>query len=230
MKFWVLIHFIFAVCVAWAPRAWSAGNSELQNQFGNFEIRVIRPKYFQKSVRLEIGANVGAVMNKSFTYTYLPAAKLGLHMTEWLELFGEGAAGITINKSDCTELGTKFNIEPIVDEVELLAGGGVALTPIYGKYQLSSGEVVYFDWFLTAGGGMANMKKREQGCKPPVKGDVVRQSTPYSKIHFNFGTGQRYFLNKTTALNWGLRFFMIPNTVDSINENVTLSFGSSYYF
>jgi len=230
MKRRVLIPSIIGLCLAWVPQARCAGEPEQQDQFGNFEIRVIRPKYFQKSVRLEIGANVGAVMNKSFTYTYLPAAKLGLHLTEWMELFGEGAAGITINKSDCTELGTKFNIEPIVDEVELLAGGGVALTPIYGKYQLASGEVVYFDWFLTGGAGIANMKKREQGCKPVLKTDEVRQPVPYSKIHFNFGTGQRFFLNKTTAVNWGIRFFMIPNIMGAINENVTLSFGSSYYF
>lgn len=199
-------------------------------QFKDVEIRVIRPKYFQKSMRLEIGASIAAVMNKSYTYTYLPSAKLGLHINEWLELFGEGKIGLTINKSDCTELGTKFSIEPVVDEIDQMYGGGVTVTPIYGKYQLSSGDVVYFDWFLIAGGGLAAMKQREQGCKPRTGDEPLKPPTPYSPVQFNFGTGQRYFLSKNAALNWYLRDFIISGLKGGMNQSVTLSFGASYFF
>lgn len=212
------------------PAVATAAEEQKGNQFGNFEIRVIRPKYFQKSVRFEIGANVSAVMNSSFTYTYLPSAKAGLHLTEWLEIFGEGAAGITINKSDCTELGSNFNIEPVVDEIGMLSGGGVALTPIYGKYQLSNGDVVYFDWFLSGGGGVAGMKNRKQGCKAVAQNEVVIQPKPYSPAQFNVGTGQRYFLSKNSALNWGLRLFFISGIDKGMNQSVTLSVGAGYYF
>ena len=105
-------------------------------QFKDVEIRVIRPKYFQKSMRLEVGAGIGAVMNGSYTYTYLPSVRIGFHTTEWLEIFGEGSLGLTINKSDCIELGSKFSIEPVVREIQTIAEGGVTLTPIYGKYHL----------------------------------------------------------------------------------------------
>lgn len=200
-----------------------------KGSFKDVEVRVIRRKFFQKSVRVELGANLGVIMNSSFTYSILPTAKLGVHLTEWLELYGEGTAGFTINKADCTELGSKFNIEPVVDEVGLLAGGGAAITPIYGKYQLDSGDVIYFDWFLNGGAGMASMKNRKQGCKPLAPNELVIQPTSYSKVGFNFGTGQRYFLNQTTSLNWGLKLYMIPGYVGGMNQSVTLSAGAGYY-
>lgn len=203
---------------------------ESSQQFEDVEIRVIRPKYFQKSMRFEVAANVATVMNKSYTYTYLPSAKLGLHITEWLEIFGEGALGITANKSDCTELGTKFAIEPVVHEFNSLLGGGVALTPIYGKYQVNSGDVIYFDWFLMAGGGVASMKKREQGCKPLEPNEATKSPTEYNPGQFNIGTGQRYFLNKNVSVNWFLRDFFITELGAGLAQSVTLSFGASYYF
>lgn len=229
MKSILKIFLILQLLLLLSPSIFAAAAEKKENQFGNFEIRVIRPKFFQKSVRVEIGANVSAVMNSSFTYTYLPAAKAGLHLTEWLEIFGEGAAGITINKSDCTELGSKFNIEPVVDEIGMLAGGGVALTPIYGKYQQSNGEVIYFDWFLSGGGGVAGMKNRKQGCKPIAQNEQVILPKEYSPAQFNVGTGQRYFLSKNSSLNWGLRLFFIPGLGKGMNQSVTLSFGAGYY-
>lgn len=225
-KGWSIVKLIAAAAALAQSSLCFAQNQD--QQFTNVEIRVIRQKYFQKSVRVELGANLAAVMNKAYTYTYLPSAKLGLHMTEWLEIFGEGSVGITINKSDCTELGGKFSIEPIVDEFDNMIGGGVALTPIYGKYQIASGDVVYFDWFLIAGGGLANMKQREQGCKP--RGDEPEKvPTPYSPVQFNFGMGQRFFLNKSAALNWYLRDYVVANKAGALGQSVMLSFGASYY-
>jgi outer membrane beta-barrel protein len=211
-------------------------------KFTDVEIRVIRPKFFQKSVRVEMGASVAAVMNQAYTYTYMPSAKLGLHLLEWLELFGEGALGITINKSDCTDLGSKFAIEPVVQETENMFGGGAALTPIYGKYQLGSGDVIYFDWFLIGGGGIAGMRYREQGCKQREVDEPLKVPKPYSTVQFNFGTGQRFFLNKNVSLNWYLRDHIImvkvpadseeavPSRAAGTLQSVTLSFGASYYF
>lgn len=217
------------VLLAAVPLASRAADESAQ--FQNVEIRVIRPKFFQKSLRFEFGASIAAVMNKSFTYTYLPTARLSVHFTEWLELFGEGAVGLTINKSDCTELGSKFSIEPVVDEFDKLFGGGIAVTPIYGKYQLGSGDVVYFDWFLIGGGGMANMNRREQGCKPRAADEPLKRPEPYSPVQFNFGTGQRFFLNKNSSVNWYVRDFVVGLPKNAgFNQNVTLSFGASYYF
>lgn len=229
MKTFKVILKLISLTVILLPGS-ALADEESKEKFSNFEIRVIRTKYFQKSGRFEIAANVGAVMNSSFTYTYLPTAKLGLHLLEWLELFGEGSAGITINKSSCTELGSKFNIEPIVDEIGNLVGGGVALTPIYGKYQLSAGDVIYFDWFIAGGGGVAAMRNRKQGCKPLSPNEQPVEPKEYNPTQFFAGTGQRYFLSKDAALNWGLRFFFIPGISGGMNTSITLSAGAGYYF
>lgn len=231
-----------AACLALPATARAQKDKDQEAQFSDVEIRVIRPKYFQKSVRVEVGAGIAAVMNQSYTYTYMPSAKLGLHLLEWLELFGEGALGITINKSDCTDLGSKFAIEPVVQETENMFGGGAALTPIYGKYQLGSGDVVYFDWFLIGGGGLAGMRYREQGCKQRAADEPLKVPKPYSTVQFNFGTGQRYFINKNVSFNWFLRDYVImikvpadseeavPSRAAGTLQSVNLSFGASYYF
>lgn len=219
---------IAAISTLFVP---ALAEAQKANTFSNFEIRVIRPKFFQKSVRLEAGATLGAVMNSTFTYTYLPGLKASLHLTELIELFGEGAAGITINKADCTELGGKFNIEPIVDETEMLAGGGAAFTPIYGKYQRASGDVLYFDWFFSGGGGIANMKRRKQGCRTLLPNEQVSPPKPYTASQFNFGTGQRYFVSKNLSLNWGFRLFFITGFENSgISQSAVLTVGTGYFF
>ncbi|MEY2986598.1 MAG: hypothetical protein RJB13_119 [Pseudomonadota bacterium] len=220
---------VFTFLLLCIPVSAYADTLSRQGSFKDVEVRVIRRKFFQKSVRVELGANLGVIMNSSFTYTILPTAKLGIHLSEWLELYGEGTAGFTINKSDCTELGGRFNIEPIVDEVGFLAGGGAAITPVYGKYQLDTGDVIYFDWFVNGGAGMASMVNRKQGCKPLLDNEAIDPPTAYTEVGFNFGTGQRYFLNQTTSLNWGLRLYLIPGFNGGTNQNVTLSAGAGYY-
>ncbi|NBO37370.1 outer membrane beta-barrel domain-containing protein [bacterium] len=230
MKIRSFIALLVAALPIGLPQSAFASESAAGAQFSQFEIRVIRPKYFQKSVRLELGATLGAVMNSTYTYTFLPGLHAGLHVAEWLELFGEGALGLTSNKSDCVELGTKFAIEPKISEIQMLAGGGAAVTPIYGKYQLSSGDVIYFDWFLLGGAGVANMQKRFGGCKPLAPGEVLTPAIKYSPVQFSFGTGQRYFLNKFSALNWYLRDYFIAGKDGGMEQSVALSIGASYYF
>lgn len=198
-------------------------------QFKDYEIRVIRQKYFQKRFRVALGLNGGAIMNQSFIYTYQGGGDLSFHFTEWIGLFGEGQFGFTANKGDCDTLGKTFKIGPVVNQINWIAGGGVVLTPIYGKYQLSNGDVTYFDWFFTVGGGVANVLTTEKNCLDNGKEDPPeRQLT-----QFNFGTGQRYFLTKNIAAIWQLRDIVTndpDNKESSLASNILLSLGIGFYF
>ncbi len=175
--------------------------------FKDNEIRVIKNKSFQKKFRLEADLSVGAIMNKSFIYTYMGVMDLGFHVSESFSVFGQAGYGITLNKTDCTVLGTKFGIEPLVTVMNWTAGGGLGYTPIYGKYQLSSGDVIYYDWFFTASAGIANVTRRNRGCVPANEN---KEPDPTGSLTvFGFTTGQRVFVDQHLSLNWNFR--AIPN-------------------
>ncbi len=197
--------------------------------FRDVEVRVIRQKFFQKAMRPEIGVQFNTVMNRSFVYSFLGNAMFAFHINEQLGVFGEGGVGFTMNKSDCSTLGEKFRIEPYVDDLRNWYGGGVTYTPVYGKYQLSSGELIYFDWFFNASGGAALMAKRAGTCIP----ESAEASTEKSVAQVGIATGQRYFLNKNTAATWSIKYMMVQDPLGgSIVEgvdNVLISLGASYF-
>jgi outer membrane beta-barrel protein len=198
--------------------------------FKDVEVRVIRQKYFQKSMRPEFGAQLSSIMNRSFVYTMMGSAYATFHINEQVGIIGEGGMGFTLNKGDCSTLGEKFQIEPVVDDLKNWVGGGIAYTPIYGKYQLSSGDLIYFDWFFNFTGGMASTAKRLGTCIPSSTEESEQSSMPQVGV----STGQRYFLNKNTAATWAIQYMMVQNPYggsivsDPIN-NVLLSLGLSYF-
>lgn len=216
-------------------------------QFKDVEVRVIKNKSFQKRMRLEAGANMGAIMNKSFVYTYIGSLSLGFHITESFGVFGEGGYAFTANKADCTTLGDRFLIEPIISQLNWLAGGGLSYTPIYGKYQLASGDVIYYDWYFTGGGGIAGVKMRglsgvnksETSCIPaakknPAPGALQQLDPVRSTTQLSFMTGQRIFVDKNLSVNWNLRWMVVQPpvagaTLANGESNMILAFGVGYF-
>jgi len=73
---------------------------EAQDKFEDIEVRVIRPRYFNKRFRLELGGSFTAVMNQNFIYTYLGTGMLSFHFAEWIGLELSGSYGFSIDKSD----------------------------------------------------------------------------------------------------------------------------------
>jgi outer membrane beta-barrel protein len=202
-----------------------------EEQFKEYEIRVIKNKPFQKRFRLELGADLGAIMNQSFIYSYLGGAHMAFHFTEGIGIQAEGKYAVNANKSDCNTLGKDFGINPLIDELNYYFGGALVLTPIYGKYQLSTGDVLYFDWFFRLGGGLAGNREREGGCGGQK--EVINSSA--SGLQLNVGTGQRFFIDKNLALVWNVRMLMFQPSKpgssifgDGIN-NVELSTGIGYF-
>lgn len=206
-----------------------------EEQFKDSEIRVIKNKAFQKSLRAELGVNTSVVLNQSFIYTYMAGASLAFHINEQFGLYGEGAYGGSPTKSDCDVLGKNFNIDPIVNPIRYYAGGGLLYTPIYGKFQLSSGDVLYFDTFFFAGGGVVGITQRERYC---TGGTAVEQTISGTQI--SAGGGQRYFLSENVSIDWRLKFlkfgFNNPNTGEEAvalfgkePPSISLSIGVGYF-
>lgn len=207
------------------------GSVNAQEQFKEYEIRVIKNKSFQKNGKLEALAFIGALMNKSFIYTYLTNVQLHYHFTETISLFGDAAFGFTFNKSDCSTLGTEYQIEPIVTQVNSIFGGGLSYTPVYGKYQTPSGELIYYDWFLAASGGVSNVKQRQSTCITNKDAVLNVEEKSGNPPQVSFSTGQKYFLDNRLAFNWNIRWMVLRPPVENskLESSVVLSLGVGYF-
>lgn len=207
--------------------------------FDAYEIRVIRPKYMAKRGRAELGAQGTLIMNQSFIYTLMLSGMLDYHFSEMFALEVGGSYGFSIDKDDKRILNDEFDIKTQILRTQYIAGGGLLWTPIYGKTQLTSGRVVYFDSFLTFQGGMTGIDYTYEQCITPAdKPAAQTKSYPTGIIGF----GQKYFLSQNAGLRWDVRDYIFsyekgdgtctpaePVGAD-IHQNITLQIGASTFF
>ena len=219
-----------------------------KGEFAQYEIRVIRPRYFQKSKRFELGAQAHAIMNQTFIYSYLGSAMLGYHLSEQIAVEANGSFGFSLDRDEKRALSDEFKIYTKIMRTQYSIEGMVTYTPMYGKWQVSSGKLIYFDTYVSAGGGLTGVDLQysdfcadqfdSAGNKVPVPAD---RTASYPTIAF--GIGQRYFVEQDFAVKWDLRnHSMFYNTVDTAcsanategdsatHHNITLQFGASKFF
>ena len=225
------------------------------------KIRVIKNRYFQKRFRPEVYGGVSFLMNSPFVTSFYLNAEVNFHFSEYLGIYGIGAFGITTKKSVCEELGNSvdgdppgFNVSPNVIDYKLWYGAGVKYTPIYGKFQLTSGDVLYFDWMLLAGVGLGSIESDKRFCSETPNSEntadgessEANEKSSSSPLYFEYGTGQRLFFSQSLSVNWSIRgmtFLVEQKSSDtdengqavqssktSFRTNVLLSLGVGYFF
>jgi outer membrane beta-barrel protein len=115
---------------------------------------------------------------------------------------------------------------------------------MYGKYQLASGKLIYFDTFLIGGGGMTGIDYQYDHCQASSTGTTVVPPAANTKGYFGgiIGIGQRFFIDKNLSLRFEVRdnFFTVNErdgscdpeyTADSAKtiNNVTMQVGASRF-
>ncbi len=223
--------------------------AEPKGRFSEYEIRVIRPRYFQKAQRFELGAQGTAIMNDTFVYSFLFTAIMGYHFSEALAFEFAGSGGFSVDREEKRTLFDEFQIYTQIFRTLFSAEGSLQYTPMYGKWQLPSGKLIYFDTYISAGGGITGIDWQYSDFCVADKDPTTQQELPvptnrvatYPTIAV--GLGQRYFIEKDLALKWDLRnhsmFYSVadtscdPETTEtgsSIHHNLTLQFGASKFF
>jgi len=223
------------------------------DRFENVEIRVIRPRYFNKRGRFELGAELATIMNETFIYTYLATGAMTYHFSESIALELSGAFGFSIDKEDKRLLFEEFEIKTKIFRTLYLMDAALQWTPIYGKWQLPSGRLVYFDTYLTAGAGLTGIDwKYSDFCVAPdlaknPDAELLPADTVKAYPAFMLGIGQRYFINKATSLRFNIRNHSMfydkldaecaPASVEAnggggkgVHNTITLQFGASKFF
>lgn len=245
---WLLCAFTVASIVPILPP--SKSNAQDQSErFKNYEIRVIRPRFFQKRERFELGAEFIVVMNDTFVYTLMASGLLSYHFTESLGIEAALAVGQSIDRGEKEILFDDFKIKTEVFRTLYFGELSLMYTPIYGKVQLPEGRLLYFDTFLTLGGGMTGVEWRfSDYCQEPDREvDTSTPDIPSDTVNtypgLVFGLGQRIFRTANTSLRWQLKNHMIfYDTGDSAcnpnaggggsksHNNITLQIGASQFF
>lgn len=218
----------------------------LSQEFENNSIRVIRPRYFNKAQRFELGAQVSTIMNEAFIYTYMVSGLAAFHLNEEWAVEGAFGFGLNLDKSDKRLLFDEFGIKTYILRVSNYATAAVQWTPLYGKWQLSSGQLIYFDTYITAGGGMNGVSwLYSDFCEPPKEGgEPLPADAVVTYPTGLLGIGQRYFVSKSLSYKIDLRYNRIfysfadqKCTTEASTESgtvghdtVTLQLGASYYF
>ena len=217
-----------------------------QNRFKNVEIRVIRPKFFAKRNKLELGAEMTGVMNETFIYTFLATGLATYHFSETWALEGAAGFGQSIDKEDKRTLLDQFNIKTKIFRTSYLYWASLAWTPAYGKWQLPDGDLIYFDTFINAGVGQTALEWRySEFCETPDERNPDAVAIPADATiaypTFIGGLGQRYFTSRRTTIRWDIRYHFINySTADTecepveeagseIHPNITFSIGMSRF-
>ncbi|MBC7659982.1 MAG: outer membrane beta-barrel domain-containing protein [Chitinophagaceae bacterium] len=184
------------------------GPSAEAERFKDTEIRVIRPRYFNKSKRFELGVAMNAIMNESFIYTFMATGIVTYHINEEWAIEGTASYGLNVDREDKRVLFDKFNIKTQIFRTQYQAELAVQYTPIYGKWQLPSGRLIYFDTYLAAGFGQTGVEwKYNDFCEAPTAANSEALPTNAVKGYptMMIGAGQRYFINKTTAYRFEIK-------------------------
>jgi outer membrane beta-barrel protein len=234
---------------AWPESSLLYAQESPNERFKNVEIRVIRPRFFNKAKKIELGVQFTSIMNESFIYTFLATGLVGYHFNESWAMEFAGAYGLNLDKEDKRVLFDEFGIKTKIFRTVYTAEANLQWTPIYGKWQTSSGRLIYFDTYLSVGGGMSGIEwKFSDFCTEP-NADVATNAAPIpddttqTYPTFLFGLGQRYFVSKDTAWRWDIRNHSLmyqkedsacdPAVEESgagIHNNITLQFGASKFF
>lgn len=213
--------------------------------FGGYEIRVIRPRYMAKRNRIELGGQAGLIMNQSFIYTLMLSGTLDYHFTEMFALEVGAGKGFSIDKEDKRILKDEFEITTSLLPTDYTFNGGLLWTPMYGKTQLPSGYLVYFDNFISLQGGMTGIKYEYERCKPENSSSKTQFTPPApttkSYPSGNVGFGQKFFISQSTSIRWDARANIFsydradgecapsePST--ALQTNMMLQFGASTFF
>jgi outer membrane beta-barrel protein len=221
------------------------------SRFDSYEIRSIRRKYMSKTGRTEVGGQGSLIMNQPFIYTLLASGIIDYHFSELMALEVGASYGVSVDKDDKRILDDEFDIKTQILRTSYIINGGILWTPVYGKTQLPSGRLLYFDSFLHTSVGMTGVEYDYAQCIVPDSDsagaqleDATVQPAPatFSYMTFLIGLGQKFFLDKNTSFRWDVREHAFNYAIadgscdpsyaqgDKLHHNITLQIGASTFF
>jgi outer membrane beta-barrel protein len=149
------------------------------------DAKAVQNRMYSRSSRLELGAFYGITSSDPFLSISNLGGKIGFNISEVFQLHVIAWKHTTVASSALKSLesvGTTTNTNP----PSLFTGGGLEISPVYGKISLLGLTVLHYDLFFDLGGGVTTT---ESGKYP----------TAY------VGIGQVFYLARFLALRMDYR-------------------------
>ena len=196
-------------------------------------------------MKFELGLEGLIITSQAFIYTYMISGIVALHLTEQFGVEFNGTFGTSIDKDDKLTLEDDYSIKTQIIRISSMVGGNLLWTPIYGKYQLSSGRLIYFDTYLSGGMSNTGVEYQFDHCNIDKNSEYQLKSDYVASYPtFSVGIGQRFFVSKKSSFRWALKSHIFstnskdgactdnPNIAETTTQqpNSTVHFGYSRFF
>ncbi len=151
-------------------------------------VRVIQQRPILKSMRFELFVG-GGIASADTMYRHTLATAGGrFHISEWISIGATYGHYFSDRSALFDEVVDNFELFPERSQIQWYAGGDVSFVPLEGKFAVFNDGLVYFDLYLSIGGGVTDTT-RGDGLKPT--GMV--------------GAGMRFFLTEWMTLSFEVR-------------------------
>ncbi|MEO1339080.1 MAG: outer membrane beta-barrel domain-containing protein, partial [Myxococcota bacterium] len=158
-------------------------------------IKSVQRKVFLKRRRFELYPHFGIDLNDAFYAHLVVGGSVGYHLVDAFSLEGRfGYVLDSIEQEPIRFVRRSVGALPVrPPRFELHGELDAIWAPLYGKISLFGEGILHFDTYLAVGGGVF---KTDAGASPA----------------FNFGIGQRYFINDWLVARVELRDYVFPDT------------------
>jgi len=195
---------------------------------------VVRNKRYYKAGSLELTGTVGVMPYDSLVNHVMAGGRLAWHIADH---YGWELADVQLTFPTITS----FTTDTVRDngisnlqtpQLKLILGTNFLLSPLYGKIRIFSRNVVYYDIYIVAGGGVANVNVLQFASTG--KGIAGTQTTLSSSMNpmFDFGFGLKFFVNRAMAIVVDLRDYVVSSTVynqKALKSNYSVFTGLSFF-
>jgi outer membrane beta-barrel protein len=230
-----------ALVVALAAPAPSRAQSRSDAFAG--KIPPVSGQLYRKKGRLEATLSGNLSLNDAFFSKYFGGLKLGYHLTEFLSVSAQAAAGTSV-KSGSTNLcsanagcsdASEVQLWQVPGELSWLAGLEVAWAPVYGKLNVLSEKVAHFDLYVLAGADWIAHRDVVGGLEAAdlqLAGDSPGTT---AGLGGHVGLGGRLFLSEWIALRLELKDYLytadVPNDGgEALQHQLFTEIGLSFFF
>lgn len=181
-------------------------------------VKSVQKKLMLKKGRVEVAPAFSMSLNDAFyqkvgvgvAATYWPADNLGVFADVYYLVTAETPNVVLAKQALSSTL--------LVSRLKLLVAGGFQWSPIYGKIAWFDHDIIDYDFFLSAGFGMA-------------------ETSTGNHVATTFGLGQRYLVNRFLGVFFKVEDRLYPESyalragpVTTIANVLTLSVGVSIFF
>lgn len=233
MKYLISLCMVLALGVSFSAHAAKSTIGKDQKDYERSIGSVVRHKMYYKAGRIEVAGTAGVMPYDSVTAHYMFGGRLNWHFSDhfgWEILdFQMAFPNVTGFTKGLVFTKNVSNLQVV--KLKMLAATGFILSPAYGKIRVLGRQVLYLDFYITAGLGMANTEIVQLANNNTAEPTQTSQRSAWDPM-FHFGLGFKIFLNRAMGLIIDMRDYVISSPTygtTSLRSNFSV-FGGLVFF